>query len=640
MVLPSGETFMRELARFSRMFAQQPGSVNAQSGDLVTLLAALVEGGVSVDSIHAYTLVDGCIRMQKRGDAAVLDHIITMVADRCKQHFGRFHRQHDETWFEATPPSGSREWQTTRARQLCSDLNIFGRQPTLDMKATTQDTMTTADGWTYSFASKTWVRNTLRLGRFRIVGKTRAECQAIGDTLDALISTMWTTIHANEAAGGTTLNGDTPEARAALEATAAVAAHPDGVWFGKLAEACNDDLDMAIYLVKQATRVLAGLSFVELLILFGAPRSGKDTFVNALTEFLNVEAYNGAVGWAGSGPNGYFTAPATRRSDPQEGHNANTHSLNKLRLVVLPEVPELPLVIYKERLEGTSHARAGHSRQGESQQVSLDNLWLMHGNSRPIMARPQDSAQVDRVNPVHMPLQFGDLGDSAAAYWVVPEPFRRQEDPQVKIATIRGDYAAELFSHCRHARQCLLNGARKIEPRPNAVILATRELTVSSHVTNIHTMMTRFIETYLEVRTTWVESAVEVLQYAARQFLFNQGFEPGSQQLGSCIGDLNSAHLPGAPHGTPSNFPVWGRNTRRGTMPCIKKRLAGNNWTRYGLNAAGRGLAFDAMTAQANRNGDPLPPAPITDDEIAAMHAEGPTALPPLRFLAIAQDCA
>ena len=114
--------------------------------------------------------------------------------------------------------------------------------------------------------------------------------------------------------------------------------------------------------------MLAGLSFVELLILFGAPRSGKDTFVNVLLNFLNVEGYSGAVGWAGTGPNGYFTA-SSGREDRQEGHNANTHSLDNLRLVVLPEVPELPLVIYKQRLEGTSHARAGHSNPGSSQQV-------------------------------------------------------------------------------------------------------------------------------------------------------------------------------------------------------------------------------------------------------------------------------
>lgn len=51
------------------------------------------------------------------------------------------------------------------------------------------------------------------------------------------------------------------------------------------------------------------------------------------------------------GPAHYFTAPTFQRFEP-EGHSAVTHEFDRLRLVVIPEVPRRPLHIQKERLEG------------------------------------------------------------------------------------------------------------------------------------------------------------------------------------------------------------------------------------------------------------------------------------------------
>jgi hypothetical protein len=104
-----------------------------------------------------------------------------------------------------------------------------------------------------------------------------------------------------------------------------------------LLQACNDDIDVALYLVKQACRCIAGLKFVELLILWGVKRSGKDTFVTALLDIMNVGATENAAQWNMIGPAHYFTA-STPRFDSEQ-HAAVTHEFDQLRLIVIPEVP-------------------------------------------------------------------------------------------------------------------------------------------------------------------------------------------------------------------------------------------------------------------------------------------------------------
>jgi len=72
-------------------------------------------------------------------------------------------------------------------------------------------------------------------------------------------------------------------------------------------------------------------------------------------------------GWYCAAPSHYFTASAQRFESEQ--HSAVTHELSRKRLIIIPEIPNHPLHVQKERLEGKSHARAGHSVEGQSQQV-------------------------------------------------------------------------------------------------------------------------------------------------------------------------------------------------------------------------------------------------------------------------------
>ena len=194
-----------------------------------------------------------------------------------------------------------------------------------------------------------------------------------------------------------------------------------------------------------------------------------------LVELMDARSISGAASWYSPGPSRYFTAQNPKFTPDAESHAAVTHEYNQLRLVVVPEVPKEPLHIRKERLEGTSHARAGHSRAGESQTVTLNCLWLMHGNSEPKLVDPGDLGQVDRINPVHFQLQYGDMDDPNHVWddLNVPVANRRREDPAIKEAAGAGLFAAELFQHCCAARQCLPTSGRKIEPRPESVAQAT-----------------------------------------------------------------------------------------------------------------------------------------------------------------------
>ena len=410
---------------------------------------------------------------------------------------------------------------------------------------------------------------------------------------------------------------------------------PSCRWFRSLYAATNTDIDVALYLVKQATRSLAGLRFVELLILYGCKRSGKDTYVDALIDIFQVRSTENALGWHCVGPGHYFTAPSSTAKFEPEGHSSVTHEFDKLRLIVIPEIPTAPIHIRKDRLEGTSHARAGHAVAGDNQQVELNCLWLMHGNVDPRLYEPEDVAQADRCNPVHTPCQFGDLTNPDFLWDERCDPsLRRQEDPQIKEDVINGVFAAELFTHCKFARETLQNGARKIEPRPDSVVVATRALMVREPM-DARVVSKEIVDLFctqcLEERELCVECFVEV-KHALKAFLDSRGLQipayPGrlfKYNTGNAAGN-------GVPRGTPPAFVMWNTPTRRGAAPCVKDARSGG-WVRFGLNETGRQFAHTAMCAVAQIVHVAPPPQFLTNEELAAcIEAGGGIDAYPARF--------
>ena len=159
----------------------------------------------------------------------------------------------------------------------------------------------------------------------------------------------------------------------------------------------GEKVDVTLYLVKQCTRVAVGLTYVELLIIWCPLRSGKDTFVNTLgggraDKGLLCLSSPAHPGWYAPAVGTYFTDPGKTKPD-SEGHRAVTHEYDMMRMIYVQEVPDQPLLIHKEKMEGRIHARAGHSRAGESQTITMQCLWLMVGNAEPTLAMPKDHAK-------------------------------------------------------------------------------------------------------------------------------------------------------------------------------------------------------------------------------------------------------
>ena len=105
----------------------------------------------------------------------------------------------------------------------------------------------------------------------------------------------------------------------------------------------------------------------------------------------------------------------------------------------------------------------------------------MHGNTEPRLSidagQADRTGQADRINPIHLKLQYGDLGDPDHLWDTdVPVQNRRQELADIKIAAAGNGFAAELFQHCAAARKCIPVAGRKIEPRPASVVAATEKL--------------------------------------------------------------------------------------------------------------------------------------------------------------------
>ena len=250
----------------------------------------------------------------------------------------------------------------------------------------------------------------------------------------------------------------------------------------------------------------------------------------------------------------------------------------------------------------------------------------MHGNNTPSLLEPSDLAQVDRVNPVHFPMEYGDLHDPDHVWdELVAEAKRIQEDPTIKQLASTGAFASELFCHCAEARQCIRSGERKIEPRPPAVIAATVDLMVNTGVQDLRSLIARFCATYLEPRESVIETWTEV-KYGLKLYLQRVGFDLGHQQLGSYLGDFNVA-LGGAgvPRGHPTTFRIWGSGLPRGGQPIVKRRMADGAWVKYGLNQEGRQLVHEAMCAHALVRMPRMepPPAPLTNIELIAIVEAG-----------------
>ena len=77
-------------------------------------------------------------------------------------------------------------------------------------------------------------------------------------------------------------------------------------------------------------------------------------FLGALVALMDTKNVADTKSWHAVAPAHYFTAHNARFQP--EDHAAVTHEFDKLRLVVVPEIPDAPLHVQKERLEGTSHA--------------------------------------------------------------------------------------------------------------------------------------------------------------------------------------------------------------------------------------------------------------------------------------------
>jgi hypothetical protein len=434
-----------------------------------------------------------------------------------------------------------------------------------------------------------------------------------------------------EAHGGQALNEPREDVKdladQATEAFHRVIDHEQSEWMRSLFECLNENIDLALYLIKQCTRVAAGLTYVELLIIHGPLRSGKDTFVNTLgggthDKGLLALGSPGNPGWWAPAAGHYFTDPG-KHSPSSESHRAVTHEYDMMRMVYIQEVPDKPLLIEKEKLEGRIHARAGHSIAGDSQTIKMQCLWLMVGNSAPRLSKPDDTAQVDRVNVVKMPIQHGNLNDEDTI-WDVPLELRRAENPKIKADGEQGKFVMEMFTHTKYARACLLPG-RKIEPRPLEVKAAEQMLALKSGGgPDRNGLIRQFCEQYLEPRKVYVEAWSWEVQRVLRIWLRSQGDDvPASTHLGGHMGEFTTSAQKAAPRPSPGSMRIWTGDTLkkivRNQHHCVKKRHpTTGTWVSYGLTAEGRKMLYDAQCEAADEMEVGKPPTPITDEEITA----------------------
>lgn len=235
---------------------------------------------VACTNALVYSCTDGLVTVDPRSDTSVNDRIVQKVGHIVAYLFGSAQVQEGsiQMLFTAIAGAGNFAWQSTRARELISKLNVSGSQVPFDHNC--RDTIVTPDGWTYDFVSRSWSKNRLADRRLRIIGRTRTELEDLDDGLVAAIASLWEAIQHFESTGGKSAQTeDSPAAAAVMAAFHVLMARGDSTFFHALFEICSDDLHLATYLLKQLTRALCGLSAVELLMLQGEKRSGKNTIV-------------------------------------------------------------------------------------------------------------------------------------------------------------------------------------------------------------------------------------------------------------------------------------------------------------------------------------------------------------------------
>ena len=288
-VLPDPGEFLRKLELLVECF--KAGTAQDNSGYLAEVMASICESEVSCADGFIYTLLDHRIHLSRRSrNNEAVDHLVVKVASVLEGFFGKpqWSRRVSsdgtleyEVNYVHRRPGGRQEFQRIVAHDMLTHLSVHAAQPAMDLHAS--NTLTTLDGWTWHFSEKRWVRNTLRSAMLRVCAKKREELD-VSEDLKLRIWNLWDAIKAFEEAGGKSVTyGEEPSPQPVLEALSRLLSSPHGKWFKALYQGTNEDVDLTIYLIKQSCRCVAGLLFVELLIIYGAKRSGKDTFVSTTT---------------------------------------------------------------------------------------------------------------------------------------------------------------------------------------------------------------------------------------------------------------------------------------------------------------------------------------------------------------------
>ena len=218
LVMPDGREFVIRLKRLGERFHTGASAVNADTDTFSRIFASLLEPYASCDGNSMATCVNGVIKLCRRHDNSMSDALVDHIAQKCKDLFGRrILCGEGPPVVEIPSPAGCRLWQTSRARELCTDWNNFGVRHCFDLNS--MDTPTTADGWSYFFETKLWVRNTLASGRLRVIGKTKEQLETISGEHQGLIDAFWEAMRIFEAAGGRSIEQDQgPERDVAMEA--------------------------------------------------------------------------------------------------------------------------------------------------------------------------------------------------------------------------------------------------------------------------------------------------------------------------------------------------------------------------------------------------------------------------------------
>jgi len=588
------------------------GAFNAE---VASVVAALIESDIGISNTEIEVFLKGRIHVMPRAQGGPRDALLMKVVDTLYATYGRLRYQtYRETtaYFSPMGSIGNLGFQNTIAAGVQPRLNVGGILPRDGMS---KDKLLTRDGWYWDFKAKSWIQNTKDTRLYRVCGRTRAELDddnLCPPDLQELIRELWSAVGVCETSAS-------EEAYHAMcEAYEAVKVHPKSVFFRNQDEVLFGEKDVVLYLLKHFTRVGAGLSFVELLVIWGALRAGKDTCINTLWGLMGKFDDAENPGWAAPGPDGYFSPQRFTRG--REDHTANTAALADRRLLVLPDIPNTPIDVTKSLLDGSNpvHVRHGHSSAQMSQRGVFNNLWLMHGNQKPRVLGT-DLAQVDRISVIHFPGQCGPLDQPGSEIWdpSVGAELRLQEDPQIKADAEAGLFCRELFEHMKHCRGVMVEG-RKIEPRPTSVRIAAQEM-VRVGTRAISTSVQEWLVHALEPREVFVESWIHEVKPLLLDHLRNEQVEdvPTSPQAWtSLLAGLGWQTAHDGPRATPARFFFTcpdGRRLNRNVCAAVCQRSLGNDarLQKYGLRLAYRERLHALLAARGVEA-----PSPITEAEI------------------------